>query len=61
MLRKLIHEIKVLIWILRYPNMAKLVIAGVDKESRKIIYDRYEGKFPKEAHLTPPPTNVQSL
>lgn len=34
-------------WFLGGPNIAELVLAGWDKESRRIIYERHEAKEPK--------------
>lgn len=34
-------------WVITYPSIAKLVLSGVDKQSRNVIYDRHDAKMPK--------------
>jgi hypothetical protein len=36
-------------WFLGGPNIATLVLAGVDHESRKLIYDRHDAAEPRLA------------
>lgn len=47
MIRRLLHELRFIRWLWRYPSMGGLVDRGVDRDSRRIIYDRYDEKAPK--------------
>ncbi len=46
-IRRLLYELRFIRWMWRYPNMGGLVARGVNHDSRRIIYDRYDEKAPK--------------
>ncbi len=47
MIRRLLYELGFWRWMLGYPNMYNLIQRGVDRDSRRLIYDRYEERAPK--------------
>lgn len=41
------YEVKVRVWLWHYPSPISMVEQGMDRESRRIIYDRYNRTAPK--------------
>jgi len=39
-------EVRWWAWTFRSPNIAKLVLSGVDKQSRRVIYARHDATAP---------------
>ncbi len=51
MIRHLLYELRFWRWMLGYQNMHNLIQSGVYRDSRRLIYDRYEERAPKPVGL----------